>query len=133
MHRDLLEAYLASRYGAGYISFRINDRSAALATLLQPYHPLGAILITAWNPHSQWLDHRVNQRANDKLLADLLQRGMTVLPAFGESPDGHWREDSFLAYPVNRETSHTLGRLYRQNAVVFISSNGRSELVMTGN
>lgn len=129
----LLQAYEQTNYCFDEITLNIGKPSKQVAERLKPYKPLGALFITAWNPLGEVATDEDNKNANMKLYQDLISRNLNVIEGYGESPDGIWREDSFFAYPVNRQLSLELCKVYKQNAVVYIDSDGVPEMLLNPN
>lgn len=102
---SLLEAYHQTNYCFNDTLLNIGKPSPKAAALLQEFTPDSGLFITAWNPLGKELTVEDNKIANQKLKAELLKQGLNVIDGYGESKDGKWREDSFFAYPVNKETS----------------------------
>lgn len=127
---SLLEAYRQTNYCFADTSLNIDKSCSKAASLLQPFTPNGGLFITAWNPLGKELTVEDNKKANQKLKAELLKQGFNVIDGYGESKDGKWREDSFFAYPVNKETSLKLCCDFHQNAVVYVSFKGVPELLL---
>ena len=48
----------------------------------------------------------------------------------GREPDGSWREPSRLVIGIYRENAEALGRLFGQNAIVFMEKGAAPELVL---
>jgi len=48
----------------------------------------------------------------------------------GREPDGSWREPSRLVIGIYRENAEALGRLFGQNAVVFVEKGAAPELLV---
>lgn len=126
---SLLEAYRQTDYHFGDTFLNIGEPCSKAASLLQPFTPNGGLFITAWNPLGKELTVEDNKKANQKLKAELLKQGFNVIDGYGVSKDGKWREDSFFAYPVNKETSLKLCCDFHQNAVVYVSFEGVPELL----
>ncbi|WP_162622905.1 DUF3293 domain-containing protein [Salinisphaera orenii] len=130
---ELITAYEDTHYGvdagAESFTFRVGERAPRLADFLSQYPGQGAVFITASNPHSQVASDQENRRANARLRAELDALGLVVMKGHGTSPDGAWREESQLAFPINRGTAKMLCGTYGQNAVVYIEANGVPELL----
>lgn len=126
----LLEAYHQTDYHFGDTFFNIGELSSKAASLLQPFTPAGGLFITAWNPLGKELTLEENQKANQTLKKELSNQGLNVIDGYGESKDGKWREDSFFAYPIDKEASIKLCCDFHQNAVVYVSSDGIPELLL---
>ena len=130
---SLIEAYHQTDYHFGDTFFNIGELSSKAASLLQQFAPAGGLFITAWNPLGEELTLEDNLKANQNLKAELLIRGLNVIDGYGVSKDGKWREDSFFTYPIDEETSLKLCCDFSQNAVVYVSSNGVPELLISPN
>ena len=62
---------------------------------------------------------------------ELRRRKILFLEGEGRGADGEWPpERSVLAFGVSRNTAASLGRRFRQNAVVFVSYGKVPELLM---
>lgn len=122
--KDLIDAYHNTNYYFGNSQLRINELSSEAQAILKPFSPFGGLFITAWNPMGEVLDLSNNQVANKDLKSELEEKGLIIIEGYGESLDKRWREDSFFVYPVDQETSIKLCCDYRQNAVVYITSEG---------
>lgn len=127
------QAYLQTNYCFNGNVIHIGKPCQAVADLLKSYPNQGAVFITAYNPFGKVLTSQANHQANLDLLADLQSQSLHIIEGYGESPDGQWRENSYLAYPVTKKYAYELCIKYQQNAVVFIDSNGMSELIFAFN
>ena len=130
LYPSLLQAYHQTNYHFGDILLNVDKPSSKAASLLQPFIPAGGLFITAWNPLGKELTVEDNQKANQKLKAELLTQGLNVIDGYGVSKDGKWREDSFFTYPIDEKTSLKLCCDFHQNAVVYVSSDGLPELLL---
>ena len=130
LDQPLLEAYHQTNYKFDDTVLNIDKRSSKAASLLQPFAPAGGLFITAWNPLGKELTVEENRQANQKLKNELLKQGLKVTEGYGESSDRHWREDSFFAYPIDKDTSLTLCCTFEQNAVVYVTSEGLPILLL---
>ena len=127
---SLLEAYQQTNYYFGNTLLNVDEPSSKAASLLQPFAPAGGLFITAWTPLGKELTLEDNKRANQNLKAELLKEGLNIIEGYGESKNGKWREDSFFAYPIDKEASIKLCCEFHQNAVVYIRSDGLPELLL---
>ena len=130
LDQPLLEAYRQTNYKFDNTVFNIDKSSSKAASLFQPFAPVGGLFITAWNPLWKELTVEENRQANQRLKNELLRQGYKVIEDYGESPDGEHREDSFFAYPIDKDTSLTLCCTFEQNAVVYITSEGLPILLL---
>ena len=127
---SLLDAYQQTNYYFGDTLLNVNEPSSKAASLLRPFAPAGGFFITAWNPLGKELTPEENQKANQTLKEKLLKQDLNVTDGYGESKDGKWREDSFFAYPIDKETSIKLCCDFHQHAVVYVNYDGLPELLL---
>lgn len=127
---NLIRIYEQTHYCFNNTILRIMQPSKDARTLLESLSPKGAVFITAWNPLGKEATDTENRRANIELKEELTKQGLNIVDGYGKSPDGQWREDSFCAYPVDKNTSLSLCRHFKQNAVVYISPDGLPELLL---
>lgn len=133
LDHSLLEAYQQTNYHFGDTLLNIGELSSKAASLLQPFTPAGGLFITAWNPLGKELTLEDNKKANQTLKKELLKQGLNVIDGYGKSKDGKWRENSFFAYPIDKDVSLKLCCTFSQNAVVYVSSDGLPELLLHPN
>lgn len=126
----LLKAYRQTNYHFGDTLLNIDKSCSKTASLLQPFTPAGGLFITAWNPLGKELTLKDNKKANQTLKEKLLKQGLNVINGYGESKNGKWREDSFFAYPIDKDVSLKLCCTFHQNAVVYVRSDGLPELLL---
>lgn len=130
LEQSLLEAYYQTNYQFDDTLLNINKRSSKAAALLHPFAPDGGVFITAWNPLGKELTLEENEQANQNLKNKLISQGFRVTEGYGESSDGKWRENSFFAYPVDKDISLKLCRTCKQNAVVYVTYTGLPILLL---
>ncbi len=120
----LASAYRASTYSVAGIDLRIGRPSRRLDGLLAGMRTRDAALITAWNPRGTRLPVRINERR----MAELRHRlgRSTQLPATGGTRT--WKE-AHLLVPGDLRKLKTLARLFRQNAIVALTSGRAPRLV----
>lgn len=71
--------------------------------------------LTAWNPKSQSLPNDENRTLFNEIHA---KPSYLVLNGLGESPDGHWSEESFLVLGMTEKEAAFLAKKFEQNAFV---------------
>lgn len=113
----------------GAILTRIDQRHAAIGALLQASDHREAVLLTAWNPHSQRVGNAENRSRQDELEAELGAAGIAVLPAEGRSPAGDWCERCVLALGLDTPAALALAQRYQQTAFVRYTADGLATLV----
>lgn len=74
-------------------------------------------VITAWNPAGIWSHDSQNRKANSRLAENLKRHNYLFEPVIGRSPDGKWREESFLVHGLRRQQAADLGLDFAQTAV----------------
>ncbi len=140
---DLIEAYLGTTYqlGMGHAgpSLRIGETvgtgPGTVGGLLADAGATCAAFITAWNPHS---DVETTDAENEAAHARLLNRladfpGVTVHEGQGVGENPKWvPERSVFAVGIASSDAISLGREFRQNAIVWIGNAGIPELVLLG-
>lgn len=116
--------YRISRYSAGPVAARIGEPSPSADAWMAAHRAPSLILITAWNPMSQMMPRRWNDRAHARLLREL--RGRPV--AEGWSGNGPWQEWT-VATPGDVRLGRRLARRFRQRAFVWLRRGRRTRLV----
>ena len=140
---DLIEAYLGTTYQLGMgragPSLRIGEPvgtgPGTVGGLLADADATCAAFITAWNPHS---NQKTSEAHNEASHAQLLNRlagfpGVTVHEGEGVGTDQAWvPERSVFAIGLASSDAMSLGREFRQNAIVWVGDAGIPELVLLG-
>ena len=140
---DLIEAYLGTTYqlgpdGAGpgmRIGEPFGSGPGTVGGLLADAGATCAAFITAWNPHSnQTTSKAQNKAAHARLLNRLAGfPGVTVHEGQGVGENPKWvPERSVFAVGLASSDAISLGREFRQNAIVWIGDAGIPELVLLG-
>jgi len=75
------------------------------------------IVVTAWNPDSDFRPTEVNRVADAALVADLERRGLPHWPAIGRDPDLEHHEEGIAVPGITEAEGIALGRSYGQAAV----------------
>ncbi|MEZ9526689.1 DUF3293 domain-containing protein [Enterovibrio norvegicus] len=128
------QAYLSTIYRVYSPSFevdiRIKQHNKALVTLCEDNGIDTWAVITGFNPHSQEADDEFNLDANQTLGRELTRLGFKHLSAEGVPADDSWQpEASFFVFNISLPQAASLGRTFRQNAIVVGDQSGFSELV----
>ncbi|MCE9673197.1 DUF3293 domain-containing protein [Myxococcus stipitatus] len=136
----LMEAYRATRYvirphattGGVEQVLQVGRLHPALdAALLSRGHHTWAF-ITAWNPGSRPQGKDENQRAQERLVAQLVAGGWVPAPAIGEAEDGSWSEQSLFVPGLPRGDAERFGRAFGQVAVLVGRTGAPAELLLCG-
>jgi hypothetical protein len=126
MDQALIEAYRTTNYVVfdrrGDVTIRIGERSGAADQLLVRFGARSAVSITAWNPFSRSLPIGQNKYRQLCLVARLRERGFPILLGEGRGVSTDWPpEPSVLALGTSQLDAARMGRVWGQNAVVFLS------------
>lgn len=88
--------------------------------------------LTAYNPLPRNLDDQENQRRQQELETQLLQKGWRFHPGEGVGDDGTWPpEPSFLVLGLTLEQATALAATYDQLSFVYGKPGGVAELIWT--
>jgi glycine/D-amino acid oxidase-like deaminating enzyme len=128
---------MASYNEADYIVFaepefvlKIGEPSRRLDALLEQEGAATAAFLTAANPRSKPQSPAQNASALSALDQLVAASGYPWRAGEGREPDGSWVEPSRLVIGIYRENAEALGRLFGQNAIVFIEKGGPPELLV---
>ena len=135
-----LPAELVSAYqDADYVVFedpelvlKIGEPSRRLDALLEEEGARTAAFLTAANPRSEPRSPGENAAALAKLDQIIAATGYPWRAGEGREPDGSWAEPSRLVIGIYRENAEVLGRLFAQNAIVFVEKGAAPELLLLG-
>ena len=130
---DLIEAYESADYvvfAEPELVLKIGEPSARLDALLESEQSSTAAFVTAANPRSEKKSAAENAAALAVLDQVIAAAGYPWRAGEGREPDGSWREPSRLVMGIYRENAEALGRLFGQNAVVFVEKGAAPELLV---
>jgi hypothetical protein len=133
LNKELLEQYRDSDYVVvlePHLVLRVGEPSERLDRLLEVHGAESAVFVTAANPRSEKKSAARNAEAMGALDGMLEAAGYPRYPGEGRNDERTWREASVLAIGVYRENAMALGRLFGQNAVVFIEKGRPPELLL---
>jgi hypothetical protein len=135
MRSDLILAYRATDYMAfndgRAILVRIGHHSLTVDGLLTKMKTRSGAFITAWNPFSKSQSAGTNAYWDRELKRYLSSRNFTYLAGEGRGEIGEWPpEPSILAFGMSRAQAASVGRRFRQNAIVYVPLGRPAELVM---
>ena len=113
------------------IVLRVGKFNPELLNLFDEFETKTAAFVTAWNPFSNPLPMAENQKHNQKLLFWIQEHGLTCFEGVGEGDDGRWPgEESYLIIGIDRTQALELGKLFNQNAVIWVGSSAVPELLI---
>lgn len=132
---DKIQAYMATHYRVGPLAdafvLRIGQRSPELEDLYRQNRLQCALFITAFNPLGQQQGDDANFSAHTLLGAQLRKLSTAVFEGAGADPTGAWDpEASYLALGIGAEGARELGRLFRQDAVVWVGADAIPQLLL---
>lgn len=135
MCNKVIEAYCQTDYIVdaedGPIVLRIGEPSVELSRMFERLNVRSAVYITAWNPFSEMKSDIENAAANRRLRAVLMFGCRAVLDGRGQSDDASWpAEASFLGLGISRKQAIGWGRLFLQNAIVWVGQDCCPELIV---
>ena len=132
---EKISAYEAAHYRAGFgpdaFVLRIGQHSPALAFRYAANGTDCALFITAFNPLGEAQGHNENQVAHATLREALISVLTEIIEGEGTDPTGTWKpEKSYLAFGIDTETAHRLGRQFRQDAAVWAGKDAIPQLLL---
>lgn len=134
MEPDLIEAYENADYAIFVdppLILKVGEPSRRLDELMQAEGTGTAAYITAANPHSVRQSAAENREANSALADLIAASGYPWRAGEGRDPDGRWpAEQGFLIFGIYKKNAELLGRLFRQNAILFIELGNAPQLLL---
>lgn len=131
---ELIVAYEATDFRVlepQEFTLRVGQRSAELQSLYVDMGVTSAGYLTAWNPYSAETSAADNEAAQLSLIRSLSLEGYPTLKALGVDPAGEWPgEESVFVPGLGLERAKSLGVEFRQNAIVWASSDAVPQLVL---
>ena len=133
---SLLAAYENADYVVfaeeGELVLKIGEPSRRLDALLEAEGAATAAFVTAANPRSAPRSPEENAAALATLDQLIAAARYPWRAGEGREPEGTWVEPSRLVIGIYRDNAQALGRIFGQNAIVFIEKGGAPELVVLG-
>jgi hypothetical protein len=136
LSKKLINYYLVTWYQVKIEPYRIvtlhiGNPSESVATLMQTTKTQNATYITAYNPASHIATFEENQSATTQLYEQLTSHSKHIYRGESIDPTGKWpAETSFLALGVDLISATTIGRLFAQNAIVWLNIDAIPKLVL---
>ncbi len=131
---ELVAAYKKAQYvvlGDPELVIRIGEPNPDLDELLEAEGAATAAYITAANPRGEARSAWENEIANAALVESQTEAGYSCYEGEGRDPQGRWTpERSVLVVGIPRADAETLGRVFEQNAIVFVEKGRAPELVV---
>ena len=132
---DKVRAYRASDYRIGFTDQAIvlspGLRSAQMAQLFVSHGVNCGAFITAFNPQGAQRSTTENDFAHQQLLSQIESLGLKCLEGEGSEAGTDWpAEKSCFALGLGRSDAMEVGRLYSQDAIVWVGECVVPELVL---
>lgn len=120
-------------FGQPELVIRIGEPNADLDELLEAEGSTVAAFITAANPHGKATSAWKNEVANAALVESLAKAGYRCFEGEGRDPQKRWKpERSALVIAIPRADAVNVGRVFGQNAIVYVERGRAPELVLLG-
>ena len=138
MRQSLSPQLLTAYEGADYVVLtrpelvlRIGEPSSRLDRLLDEAGAATAAFVTAANPNSEAKSAKENAPAIAALEEMVKASGYPRHRAEGRDPAGRWpAEPGLLVIGIYRANAEVLGRVFGQNAIVFIEKGKAPEIIV---
>lgn len=130
-----IKAYLDARYIVCYhgdnVAMKIGEYSSAMRRLQSDIGYYNGALITAYNPHGSIASASTNRAHNLQLQRMIRRIAPIVIDAYGSDPLNIWPpEASYFAFGMSKYAAQAIGRLFCQDAFVWVGLDSRPELVL---
>jgi hypothetical protein len=134
MKSDLVSVYLATDYVVfdrrKSVAVRVGQRSRSVDALLARWQAKTGAFITAWNAFGRAESVGTNALRDRVLKRYLIGNGFACLSGEGRGRTGEWPpEPSLLAFGMSRAQAASIGRRFRQNAIVYVPLGMPAELI----
>ena len=130
----LTAAYEKAQYvvfGEPELVLRVGEPNSDLDELLEAEGADTAAYVTAANPRGEPSSHWKNELATAALHETQTAAGYACYAGEGRDPEGRWgAEPSMLIVGISRADAEAVGRVFGQNAIVFVRKGGAPELVV---
>jgi len=132
---DKIRAYKASDYWIGFsvqaIVLSPGLRSAQILELFALYGVTCGAFIVAYNPQGAQRSNTENEQAHQQLLTHIESQGLKCLEGEGSEAGTDWlAEKSCFALGLGCSDAIKIGRLFDQDAIVWVGENAVPELVL---
>lgn len=110
----------------------IEDRGQLLAASEAPMTE-GSVMhvITAWNPGDVRPSRAENDATNERLRAELVERGLNPVRAVGSDPDSDHFEESWAVVGLSDDEARAIGAAFGQVAVFRLARGTQTVLACT--
>ena len=88
-------------------------------------------VLTAWNPGTERLVQKENDKANERLHQDLVDRGLSPCRAMGKDPNSDYFEDSWAVIGLSDQEARDIGASFNQVAVFRVADGKQTVIACT--
>ena len=88
-------------------------------------------VLTAWNPGTERLIQEENDKANERLHQDLVDRGLSPCRAMGKDPNSDYFEDSWAVIGLSDQEARDIGASFNQVAVFRVADGKQTVIACT--
>jgi len=88
-------------------------------------------VITAWNPGTERRVQEANDKANERLHQDLVDRGLSPCRAVGKDPNSDYFEDSWAIIGLSDQEARDIGASFNQVAIFRVSDGEQTVIACT--
>ena len=132
---EKLRAYRASSYRLAHadteIILKIGTVSLQVIDIFKVRQVSSGAFLTAFNPSGSQQTDAENELAHAHLVAEMASLGVHVIEGSGSEEGTDWpAERSLFALGLGLTDAEKLGRLFKQDAFVWVGADGKPELVL---
>ena len=88
-------------------------------------------VLTAWNPGTERLVQEENDKANERLHQDLVDRGLSPCRAMGKDPNSDYFEDSWAVIGLSDQEARDIGASFNQVAIFRVADGKQTVIACT--
>ena len=88
-------------------------------------------VITAWNQGTERLVQEENDKANERLHQDLVDRGLSPYQAMGKDPNSNYFEDSWAVIGLSDQEARDIGASFHQVAIFRVADGKQTVIACT--
>ena len=117
--------------GVDTFALHIDQFSEPMYQLMNARNVSNAAIITAYNPLSQIQSAEKNQTVHTKLVETLKRRSVPLIDSINIDSLRAWPDEkSVCILGIDLETTRSIGRKFKQNAVVWIDKDAIPRIVL---
>lgn len=134
--KDLIKTYLETDYLVydspnPTLILKIGKINQALALVHDEHNVQTSVFISASNPFGKILEESENLERHRSLINYAQAESLMFVGGFGKNPQTDFSgEQSLLILGIDEERSRKIGKIFQQNAIVWIGKNLTPELII---